>query len=417
MDTTPGPLLDNSAALLLKGYGWLPDKRRRSLDGVVETRLMGGRAFGLEGPEAVRFFYDERHVRRHGAIPGFVQSTLFGHGAVHTLDGLSHRHRKAMFLALFTPDRIDALVAATGAAWDAAVPGWAGRPIVLFDAAAKVLAGATARWVGLPSSYETDALADDCVAMVDGFGTAGPRHWRARMARRRQEQRLADFVTNLRAGATTPAASAVEVVAHHRGDDGHLLDPRTAAVELLNILRPTVAVTWFVAFCAHALHRWPAHRARLAGGDNAFAEAFTHEVRRFYPFAPFVGGRAAHDVEFEGHRIPEGAMVLLDSYGQNHDPRLWKNPYSFAPDRFLGADVGAARDPYTLIPQGGGDPATGHRCPGEPNTVALLTDLAIRLARLDYTVPPQDLDIPLHRVPTRPRSGMRIAVRAGTAVT
>ncbi len=84
----------------------------------------------------------------------------------------------------------------------------------------------------------------------------------------------------------------------------------------------------------------------------------------------------------------------------------------FTPDRFLGADVGAALDPYTLIPQGGGDRATGHRCPGEPNTVALLSDLAIRLARLAYTVPPQDLDIPLHRVPTRPRSGMRLAVRA-----
>ncbi|MDG4824844.1 cytochrome P450 [Asanoa sp. WMMD1127] len=397
---------DSSAALLLKGYAWLPDERRRSPDGVVVTRLMGQPAFGIAGPAAARWFYDERHVRRSGAVPGFVQSTLFGHGAVHTLDSLSHRHRKAMFLALFTDDRIADLVAHTGAAWDAAVPTWAGRPVSLFDESARVLADGVARWVGLPRDYE---LAHDCVAMVDGFATAGPRHWRARIARRRQEDRLAELVTGLRRQGGAGGDTAVDVVTHHRDDDGHLLSPRTAAVELLNIVRPTVAVSWFVAFTGHALHHWPAHRAALRDGDPAYARAFAHEVRRFYPFAPFVGGRAAPGgAEFAGHAIPEDALVLLDLYGQSHDPALWKDPYLFSPDRFLGPDAEAALEAFTFVPQGGGNPATGHRCPGEPNTVALLSDLAMRVARLDYAVPPQDLAIPLSRIPTRPRDGMLV---------
>ncbi|MEV4537882.1 cytochrome P450 [Asanoa sp. NPDC049518] len=402
---------DSSAALLLKGYAWLPDSRRASADGVVQTRLMGRRAFGIGGPSAARFFYDERHVRRAGAVPGAVQSTLFGHGAVHTLDSLEHRHRKAMFLGLFTSDRIADLVARTGAAWDAAAPGWAGRPVSLLDASAAVLAEAVGGWMGLPPDGD---LAGDCVAMVDGFGTAGPRHWRARAARRRQEQRLADVVATVRdgrAGGATP----LDVVARHRADDGHLLTRETAAVELLNIARPTIAVSWFVAFAAHALHRWPGHRDRLRAGDPAYAEAFAHEVRRFYPFAPFVGGRAAGDVEYAGHAIPGGSLVLLDLYGQNHDPALWKDPYRFEPERFLGPDADAALEPFTLVPQGAGNPATGHRCPGEPNTVALLSDLAIRVARLDYDVPPQDLGIPLDRIPARPRDGMVVVPRKARA--
>jgi fatty-acid peroxygenase len=44
-------------------------------------------------------------------------------------------------------------------------------------------------------------------------------------------------------------------------------------------------------------------------------------------------------------------------------------------------------------------------------TVALLRTLAVRLAQLDHTLPEQDLTIPLHRVPTRPRSGVLITVR------
>ena len=100
-------------------------------------------------------------------------------------------------------------------------------------------------------------------------------------------------------------------------------------------------------------------------------------------------------------------MVLLDIYGQNHDPALWPDPYRFDPGRFLGREPG--RD--ELIPQGGGDPRTGHRCPGEQIVVALLAALAVRLARLRFDVPEQDLEIPLSRIPARPRSGIVLQVR------
>jgi fatty-acid peroxygenase len=404
---TDGPLLDSAPALLAHGYAWLPDLRRRTADGVVRARLMGQLVTGLCGPEAARFFYDERNVRRSGAIPGMVQNTLFGHGAVHTLDGDALRARKSLFLSVFRPPHVAELVARTGPGWSEMARGWVGRDVVLFDEAAHVLANGVAGWAGVPPE-RTAGLAGDCVAMVDGFATLGPRHWRARAARKRQEHRLGELVTAVRDGTVpVPAESAVAAVAAHRDPDGQLLDPHTAAVELLNVIRPTVAVAWFVAFAAHALHRWPAHRTRLARGDEAFALAFVHEIRRFYPFAPFIGGRATRDVAFAGHDIPAGSLVLLDLYGQNHDAALWPDPYRFDPERFLGRHPG----PYELVPQGAGDTATGHRCPGEGTTVALLTDLSRRLARLEYTLPPQDLTISLARVPARPRSGVVVRVK------
>jgi fatty-acid peroxygenase len=197
------------------------------------------------------------------------------------------------------------------------------------------------------------------------------------------------------------------VVAGHRDADGELLDPRVAAVELLNIIRPTTAISWFLAFSAHAMIRRPQYRDRLAEGDPAFADAFAHEVRRFYPFAPFIGGRAPREVEWDGERIPRNAMVLLDLYGQNHDPDLWGDPYAFRPERFVGREIGA----YDLVPQGGGDPRTGHRCPGEQITVAVLSALADRLARLRFEVPEQDLTISLRRIPAKPAGGVVLRVR------
>jgi fatty-acid peroxygenase len=363
-------------------------------------------------PDAARFLYDENNVLRSGALPEPVQATLFGKGAVHSLDGEAHRVRKAMFVALLMrEDGIASLVQRTAAAWDDAAAEWARRPeIVLFDAAAEVIAGAVSRWAGVPvTDDEVPGLARDLVALVDGFATGGPRHFRARRARTRREAWLARLVERVRSGTVTvDAGSAVEVVAQHRDADGRLLEPRVAAVELLNILRPTTAVAWFMAFSAHALIRWPDNRKRLIDGDAAYAEAFAHEVRRFYPFAPFIGGRAARDVAFDGEQIPTNAMVLLDLYGQNHDADLWEDPYAFRPERFLGRDIGA----FELVPQGGGDPRTGHRCPGEQLTVALLSALAVRLARLDCEVPEQDLSITLRRIPARVADDVRLRVRS-----
>ncbi|MER7890141.1 cytochrome P450 [Micromonospora sp. NPDC094482] len=402
--------LDNALPLALEGYAWLPNRLRRADADVLRTRLLGLRAVALHGPAAARFFYDERNVRRHGAIPGPVQSTLFGHGAVHTLDGAAHRVRKELLVGLLMNGGIDGLVERAGAAWQAAARDWPTRgPVVLFDEVSQVLTRAVCDWTGIPlTPAEVPELAADLVAMVDGFATIGPRHWRARRARTRRENWLAALIEQVRRGESSAApGSAVAVVAEHRDTDGRALDACVAAVELLNIIRPTVAVSWFVAFAGHALHCWPAHRDRLGAADPAFTEAYAHEVRRFYPFAPFVGGRAVRDLAWEGVRIPAGAIVLLDLYGQNHDPRLWPEPYRFRPERFLGREIGA----FELVPQGGGDPRTGHRCPGELITVALLRNLAARLARLAYTVPEQDLRIPLHRIPTRPVDGLVIEVR------
>ncbi len=400
--------LDQSLVAGIKGYAWLPDLRRRHHDRPVRLRVLGQRAVAIAGPDAVRFFYDESHLERHSALPHPVVATLVGKGAVHTLDAEAHRHRKALSVALLMNDGVDVLAKLVGESFDEAAESWRGRsPITLFDESALLIARAVTRWTGIAMrDDELPALAADLVAMVDGFATLGPRHWRALAARRRRERWLATMIEGVRNGdVIAPADAAITTIAHYR-EDGHELEPRAAAVELINIIRPTTAVAWFVAFSAHALHRRPQHRSALRADDDDFTAAFVHEVRRFYPFAPFLGGRAVADLTFAGEQIPKGALVLLDVYGQHHDQLLFPKPYEFRPERFVDRPIGE----FDLIPQGGGDPRTGHRCPGEQITVALLGTLVRRLAHVDYYVPPQDLTIDLSRIPARPASGVRIDV-------
>ncbi|MFG3310179.1 cytochrome P450 [Streptomyces wuyuanensis] len=291
-----------------------------------------------------------------------------------------------MFVSLLTDQEgVADLTEHAVRAWRQAAAQWVGRRIVLFDEAAVVLTRAVCDWSGLAlSDKQTHQLARDCVAMVDGFATPGPRHWRARAARSRQERAMARlFERPQETGAR--ASTALAIVADQQDAEGRRLDPHTAAVE----------------------------RQRLQeDGSEHFATAFAHETRRYYPFAPFVGGLAARDLLWHGHRIPRGAMVLLDLYGQDHDPALWADPYRFNPDRFLCRPP----RPDELIPQGGGDARAGHRCPGEDITTVLLATLAKELAALEYTVVDQDLSIPLNRMPTRPRSGFVMCPQRQTMV-
>jgi fatty-acid peroxygenase len=401
--------IDQTLLFTLKGYAWLPDLRRRANGRPVPIRVAGQRAVAIGGPEAARFFYADGNLERHTALPPPVVATLFGRGAVHTLDGPAHRHRKAMFVDLLTGDGVDRLVALAEEEFEAAARRWRGGPEVsLFDETAGIIAAAVTRWTGVPETRrDPAALPADLLAMVDGFATLGPRHARALAARRRRERWLAAIIEDVRRehssrGEHSPRGPLTSI-AHH-SEDGRLLDSRTAAVEVLNILRPATAVTWLVAFAAHALDHWPHLRDGLDNDD--YARAFAHEVLRFYPFTPFLGGRATRDLRFQGARIDAGTLVLLDVHGQHHDERVWPEPYAFRPERFLGRPIGE----FELIPQGGGDPRTGHRCPGEQITIALLATLAQRLAALDYYLPPQRTGIDLSRIPARPRDGIRIVV-------
>lgn len=89
--------------------------------------------------------------------------------------------------------------------------------------------------------------------------------------------------------------------------------------------------------------------------------------------------------------------MVLDVYGTLQDRRLWPEPHQFRPDRHIGPPP----DPFGLIPQGGGDPATGHRCPGEPLTVELLKAWVRLLCGLHYEVC-RAARVSLTRVPSRP---------------
>jgi fatty-acid peroxygenase len=402
--------VESTLALKRDPYGFISERCRRLESDVFRTRLLLRETLCMTGRDAATLFYDESRFVRTGAAPMALQKTLFGRGGVQALDGAAHRHRKQLFLELVTPVEVSRLVEAVALEWRALLPRWCAQGrVVLYDELHELLTRAVCDWAGVPlEPDEAKARARDFAALFDLAGSA-LGHIRSRRARGRSERWAADVIARTREQGAQTFDRPVQRIAWHRDLDGALLTPHAAAVELLNLLRPTVAVSVYVVFVAHALHEEPSARDALRAGDGAFGEGFLQEVRRFYPFFPAVTAVVRDDFEWRGFEFPGGTRTLFDLHGTNHDERIWKDPEHFRPQRFLERAPG----PFELVPQGGGEPL-GHRCPGEGIALELMRlALDFFVARMAYRVPPQDLEIDRTRLPALPRSRFVISdVRA-----
>ncbi|MGE0789448.1 MAG: cytochrome P450 [Sandaracinaceae bacterium] len=393
-------------SLWLEGYEFISKRRRRFHSDAFRGRLFFEPVVFLGGRDGAEVFYDSDRFRREDAAPPFVLKTLFGETGVQTLDDERHRHRKSLFLPLMSTLATERLALALRGAWKRAAARWVGRASVsLIDESHLVLCEAACDLCGIAlEPSEVDKLAVWCAAMIDGFASVGPRGLRALAARRLAEEWAERIIDGIRRGerAVEPGLSAERFALAATDGEGDPLPTSVAAVELLNVLRPIVAIGRFVAFAALALRDHPAYLEMLRADDLLF-EPFVQEVRRFYPFTPFLAARARGDFVWRGVELREGELCVLDVYGTNHDPRIWIEPERFWPERFLGRDVGA----FELLAQGGGDVATGHRCPGEVLTVVAMQESLRFLTReITYTLPAQDLSVSLRRIPARPASGV-----------
>jgi fatty-acid peroxygenase len=405
---------DCSLALLTNGYRFISERCERNGADLFRTRMLLRPAVCVSGEEAARMFYQPDRFSRKLAMPPQTLMSLQDVGSVQQMQGDAHRHRKQMFMSLMSPESIKRLGDLFEQKWTDRVGRLerSGAQVSLHHEVEDLLCRAVCEWTGIRlTEEEAPQRAKEFSAMIDGAGAIGPRNWKGLALRHRTERWAQKLISDIRhSPLSRPERSPLETIALYRDEHGKTLPAKVAAVELINILRPTVAVGRFITFAALALHTYPEYRDRLRTGGDEWREMFTQEVRRYYPFFPLVAGNAKEDIEWQGHHIEKGTWVMLDLHGTNHDARSWKDPHEFRPERFKNWPGNA----YSLVPQGAGEFDAGHRCPGEWITIELIKRaLHMLVSGMDYEVPPQDLTVRLSRLPAIPESRFIISrVRA-----
>ncbi|KAI7745401.1 hypothetical protein M8C21_015098 [Ambrosia artemisiifolia] len=117
-----------------------------------------------------------------------------------------------------------------------------------------------------------------------------------------------------------------------------------------------------------------------------YLNACIKETLRLHPPVPLLlPHRATQTSEVLNYTVPRGAQILVNIWAIGRDPKLWEDPFSFKPERFLGSslDFRAGQD-FEFIPFGAGR----RMCPGLPSGITSVQSiLASLILRFDWVLP------------------------------
>lgn len=108
------------------------------------------------------------------------------------------------------------------------------------------------------------------------------------------------------------------------------------------------------------------HKVLLEESDISklpYLQAVIKETFRYHPPGPFIARqKGENDLKISDFIVPKDAVVLINIWAIGRDSRIWKNPDSFEPERFLDGEIDLKGQNFELIPFGGGR----RICPGLP---------------------------------------------------
>jgi fatty-acid peroxygenase len=197
-------------------------------------------------------------------------------GSVRLREGGAHRRRKGMFMSLVTPEAVSDLAERFEGEWRHRLPPLGARR-----------GGHAVRRAGRDPCARGLRLGERAAGRAGGRAAhSGACRDGRRHGLGRPPQLATQLLRALRvlgawrrgAGPLRRAAGIGRLgpgdIASHRDHGGWAFDVKVAAVKLISVLWPTVAVAEFIVFAALALHERPELKDRVREDDGAFLDAF-----------------------------------------------------------------------------------------------------------------------------------------------
>ena len=230
-----------------------------------------------------------------------------------------------------------------------------------------------------------------------------------------------EVVARRRARGGAEGKDLLSMLLHVQDKDGSKMSDTQIRDEVLTLLlagheTTALALTW----AGHLLSHRPEAQARLheearalAGPATAsdyprlkYAEAVLQEAMRLYPPAWAIGREVVAGFHLAGHDLRDGARVIVTPYATHRDPRLFRDPLEFRPERWLDGSL-ANLPPYAYFAFGGGQ----RMCIGKGFAMMEGTLLLAELARRFIFHPkPGYTPVPFAAITLRPLDGLHLVI-------
>ncbi|KAI3783932.1 hypothetical protein L1987_43023 [Smallanthus sonchifolius] len=117
----------------------------------------------------------------------------------------------------------------------------------------------------------------------------------------------------------------------------------------------------------------------------SYLNACIKETLRLHPSVPFlIPRRASEACEVMNYTIPQNTQIFVNVWAIGRDPKVWEDPLSFTPQRFIDSNLDFKGQDFEFIPFGAGR----RMCPGLPAGIkSVQSILASLIKRFDWVLP------------------------------
>lgn len=358
----------------------------------------------LLGPEANKFVFTNADAFSWAQTFESL-AIVDGPTALIVSDGDDHRRRRSVVAPGLRHRQIQDYVQTMVSNIDTVIDGWRpGQRLDIYRRCRAAVRRSTAESLfGSRLAEHSDFLGEQLQPLLDLTHQLpqlaalqqriNTRGWRRAMAAR---ERLNDFVDALIADARAaprPDDHLMTMLIEGRGDEGYALNDneiRDSIISLITAGYETTsgALAWAIYTLLTLPGAWDtaADEVRRVLGDEppdadnldalTYLNGVVQETLRLYSPGVISARRVMRELQFDGHRIPAGRLLIFSAYVTHRLPEVWPDPREFRPARWDPNTPGYRKPaPHEFIPFSGGL----HRCIG---AVMATTEMTVMLARL-----------------------------------
>lgn len=404
------------------------------IHGPIWKQQMGGATvISLLGPDSLEFVWKNRDGAFSSELGWQPYIGRVFPGAIMAMDGDQHRYQRRIMQVAFRKSALRTYLEQMGPAIDQGIGAWmpaeertASRQMfpllkqLTLDLAASVFMGVE---LGRSARELNRAFVATVAASVTVIRVAVPglKLWRGIRGREVLVRRFREILPAKRATHTSDFFSEF---CHAQSEDGERFTDQEIIDHMIFLMMAAHdTTTSTLTTMMYQLARHPEWQERLRAQSLALCKRqlehddldrmeelswVMREALRLMPPLTSMPRMCVRDTEFQGFKIPAGAMVGVYPMQVHYMPSLWTLPEKFDPERFSPARQEDKRHPYAWAPFGGG----AHMCIGQHfATLQVKAIMHQLLLRYRWSTPP-GYAMPYQLVPiAKPRDGLRVTLQ------